>query len=58
MPRETTKKPVTMKLDLELLDRLDRYQDALPYHTTRTALVEAAIDQMLTAAAKKQPKRA
>jgi predicted transcriptional regulator len=52
MPKEKTKTAVGMKLDNELLERLDRYQSSLPYQTTRTALVEAAIEQMLDREAK------
>jgi predicted transcriptional regulator len=47
MPKEITKTAVGLKLNKELLARLDRYQDRLTYQTTRTALIEAAIEQML-----------
>lgn len=45
--RTGTKTMIGIKIDNELLERLDRYQSSLPYQTTRTALVEAAIEQML-----------
>jgi len=47
MPKKPLKKPITVKFDPELLDELKRYQERLPYDITLTALLEAAVRQML-----------
>ena len=47
MGRPKTKKPLAIKFDEELLAELDRFKDRLPYPTTRTALLESAVRQML-----------
>lgn len=52
MGRPKTKKPLAIKFDEELLAELDRFKDRLPYPTTRTALLESAVRQMLDREAK------
>lgn len=45
--RTGTKAMITIKIDADLLDRLDAYRVTLKFPVTRTALIEAAIEQML-----------
>jgi predicted transcriptional regulator len=51
------KKPITIKVDQSLLDRLDKFQVKLPFPATRTGLIETAIEQMLTREEKKGERR-
>ena len=44
------KVPVTVKIDADLLDEVDRFQAQLPYQTTRTALIEAGLRLLLKSA--------
>ena len=41
------KTPITIKVDPDLLARLDRFQESLSFPTTRTALIETAVQKML-----------
>ena len=51
------KKPVTIKIDPDLLDRLDRFQAGLTFPATRTSLIETSIEQMLDREEKREGKR-
>ena len=53
----TKKVPIALKIDAPLLERLDRFKDGLTYPTTRTALIEVAIQQMLDRAEKEGKRR-
>ena len=45
--------PVPIKLHPKQVERLDKFKEGLPFPTTRTALIEAAIDQFLDREEKK-----
>lgn len=54
--RAKAKQAIGIKFDADLLDRLDAHLVSLPVETTRTALIEAAVRQMLDAEEKKKRK--
>ena len=39
--------PVALRMDPDLIERLDRFQTSHPFPITRIALIETAIKQML-----------
>lgn len=41
------KVPIAVKLDPDLLDRLDKYQSKLSPPVTRTAIIETAVEEWL-----------
>jgi metal-responsive CopG/Arc/MetJ family transcriptional regulator len=41
------KTPISIKFDADLLVRLDKFANDLPYPTNRTGLIETAVRQML-----------
>jgi predicted transcriptional regulator len=51
------KKAITIKVEPDLLARLDRFQAKLPFPATRTGLIETAIEQMLSREEKKGERR-
>ena len=51
------KKPVTIKIDPDLLDRLDRFRAGLTFPATRTSLIETSIEQMLDREERREGKR-
>jgi predicted transcriptional regulator len=57
MVRATMKKAITIKVEPDLMARLDRFQAKLPFPATRTGLIETAIEQMLSREEKKGERR-
>jgi predicted transcriptional regulator len=50
------KVPIAVKLDADLLDRLDKYQSKLSPPVTRTAIIETAVQEWLDRREGKKPR--
>ncbi len=48
LPADEKRTPITIKLPPGMIERIDEFRETLSYPTTRTAVIETAIDYLLT----------